>query len=69
MRRFVRIEAVLLCLAVLFLAACSETGIQVDSDSNDSTESTAVTERHPEAVISEDNLREYVIVRTEERAP
>lgn len=69
MRRFVRIEAVLLCLAVLFLAACSETGKQVDSDSNDSTESTAVTERQPEAVISEDNLSEYVIVRTDGKRP
>lgn len=63
MRRYVRLTALIICIALLFLTACEESGQTPDS------ESSSVTEKQPETIINEENLRDYVLVRTDGKRP
>ena len=63
MNRYVRLTALIICIALLFLTACEESGQTPDS------ESSSVTEKQPETIINEENLRDYVLVRTDGKRP
>lgn len=63
MKRYVRLTALIICIALLFLTACEESGQTPDSGSS------SVTEKQPETIINEENLRDYVLVRTDGKRP
>lgn len=63
MKRYLRLTALLICIALLFLTACEESGQTPDSESG------SVTEKQPETIINEENLRDYVLVRTDGKRP
>lgn len=67
MKKQARFAAFLICLTVLFLAACNNPAQGNDPSSESS--SVSVTEYQPEALISSENLRDYVLVRTDGQRP